>query len=61
MKKGGAWNLLKEELDLEWIGSSLGIDWELIWAGLDWSGPDVRPGLDNRHLIIKGHRGLRMW
>ena len=23
MKKGGAWNLLKEELDLEWIGSSL--------------------------------------
>ena len=21
--------------------------------------PDIRPGLDNRHLIIEGHRGLR--
>ena len=42
------------ELDVESIGSSLGI-----WAGLDWSGPDIRPGLYNRHLIIEGHRGLR--
>ena len=22
-------------------------------------GPDIRPGLDNSHLIIEGHRGLR--
>ena len=22
-------------------------------------GPDIRLGLDNRHLIIKGHRGLK--
>ena len=31
--------------------------------GLDLRGPDIRPGLDNRHLIIEGeghrHRGLR--
>ena len=33
---------------MESIGSSLGIDRELIWAGLDWSGPDIRPGLNNR-------------
>ena len=38
-------------LDLESIGSSLGIDWELIWSGVEWSGPAIRPGLDNRHLI----------
>ena len=37
----------KPKLDLESIGSSLGI------------GPDIRPGLDNRHLIIEGHRVLR--
>ena len=49
------WNY---QLDLESIGSSLGIDWELIWAGLDWSGPDIRPGVYNRNLIIEGHIGL---
>ena len=21
---------------------------------MEWSGPDIRPGLDNRHLIIQG-------
>ena len=49
------------KLDLEFIGSSVWIDWELIWSGVKWSGPDIRPGLDNRHLIIEGHRGLRRW
>ena len=24
---------------------------------MEWSGPAIRPGLDNRHLIIEGHRG----
>ena len=24
---------------------------------MEWSGPATRPGLDNRHLIIEGHRG----
>ena len=47
------------QLDLESIGSSLGIDWELIWSGVEWSGSDIRLGLDCRHLIIEGHRGLR--
>ena len=23
---------------------------------MEWSGPAIRPGLDNRHLIIEGHR-----
>ena len=32
---------------------------ELIWSGVEWSGPAIRPGLDNRHLIIEGHRGLK--
>ena len=27
---------------------------------MDWSGPAIRPGLDNRHLIIEGHRGLKV-
>ena len=27
--------------------------------GLGLIGPDIRPGLDNRHLIIEGHR--RSW
>ena len=27
--------------------------------GLDLRGPDIRPGLENRHLIIEVHRGLR--
>ena len=40
------------KLDLESKGSSLGIDWEIIWSGVEWSGPAIRPGLDNRHLII---------
>ena len=26
---------------------------------MEWSGPVIRPGLDNRHLIIEGHIGLR--
>ena len=26
---------------------------------MEWSGPAIRPGLDNRHLIIEGHRGLK--
>ena len=29
--------------------------------GLGLRGPDIRPGLNNRHLIIEGHRGLRRW
>ena len=44
-------------LDLESIGSSPGINWELFGSGVEWSGPAIRPGLDNRHLIIEGHRG----
>ena len=39
------------KLDLELIGSSLGFEGELIWARLDWRGPDIRSGLVNRHLI----------
>ena len=27
--------------------------------GLGLRGPDIRPGLNNRHSIIEGHRGLR--
>ena len=46
-------------LDLDSIGSSLGIALELIWSGVEWSGPAIRPGLDNRHLIKEDHRGLR--
>ena len=26
---------------------------------MEWSGPAIRSCLDNRHLIIEGHRGLR--
>ena len=26
-------------------------------SGVEWSGPAIRPGLENRHLIIEGHRG----
>ena len=49
-----------DQLDLASIGSSLGFERELIWAGLDWRGPDISAGLINRHLIIiEGHRGLR--
>ena len=33
--------LRKYKLDLESIGSSLGFEGELIWAGLDWRGPDI--------------------
>ena len=30
--------------------------------GLSLRGPDIRPGLDNRHLIIEGHEGQgRSW
>ena len=42
------------KLDLESIGSSLGFEGELIWAGLDWRGPDISSGLVNRHLINHG-------
>ena len=48
-----------DKLDLESIGSSIGIDWDLIWSGVEWSGPAIRPGLDNIHLIIECHWGLR--
>ena len=41
----------KGKLDLESIGSGLGFEGELIWAGLDWRGPDISSGLVNRHLI----------
>ena len=41
----------KGKLDLESIGSGLGFEEELIWAGLDWRGPDISSGLVNRHLI----------
>ena len=41
------------------MGSSLGIDGELICSGVEWSGPDIGQGLYNRHLILEGHRGLR--
>ena len=44
--------ILNQKQDLESIGSSHGIDWELIWSGVEWSGPGNRPGLNNRHLII---------
>ena len=35
----------KLKLDLETIGSSLRFEGELIWAGLDWRGPDITSGL----------------
>ena len=41
----------KGKLDLESIGSGLGFEGELIWAGLDWWGPDISSGLVNRNLI----------
>ena len=48
------------------IGNTrLGVDRVKPWnsvrinLGLGLKGPDIRPGLDNRHLIIEGHRGLR--
>ena len=34
---------------------------KLIWSGVEWRGPAIRQGLYNRHLIIEGHRGIRMW
>ena len=37
-----------------WVGIGINL-------GLGMRGPDIRPGLDNRHLIIEGHRGLRRW
>ena len=46
------------EIDLESIGSSHGFEGELIWAGLDWRGPDISSGLVNKHLINLG-LGLR--
>ena len=38
---------------MELIENYLGV----VWSGVEWSGPAIRPGLDNRHLIIEGHRG----
>ena len=44
-----------DQLDLASIGSSLGFEGELIWAGLD-----ISSGLVNRLLIImEGQRGLK--
>ena len=40
---------------MESIGSSLGIDFKLILAGLNWSGP----GIYNRHLILEGQERSR--
>ena len=37
----------------------IGIDTELFWSGVEWSGPAIRPGLDTRHLIIEGDK--RSW
>ena len=34
-----------DQLDLASIGSSLGFEGELIWAGLDWRGPDISASL----------------
>ena len=44
------------DLDLDLIGS-----WNSVRINLGFGlrGLDIRPGLDNRHLIIEGHRGLR--
>ena len=48
------------------IGNTrLGVDRVKPWnsvrinLGLGLKGPDIRPGLDNRHLIIEGRRGRR--
>ena len=41
--------ITKNKLGLESMGSSLGIDLELFGRGVEWSGPAIRPGLDNRH------------
>ena len=51
------------KLDLESVGSSLRFEGELIWAGLDWRGPDISSGLVNRHLISSGLWVLdfRLW
>ena len=38
-------------LVFESIGSSLGFEGELIWAGLDWRGHEISSGLVNTHLI----------
>ena len=34
--------------------------WNLVRIDLDLGlrGPDIKPGLDNRHIIIECHRGL---
>ena len=43
----------------------LGVDWVKPWTsvkinlGLGLRGSDIRPDLDNRHLIKEGNRGLR--
>ena len=44
------------KLDLESIGSSLGFEGELIWAGLDWRGPDISLGLVMDGLNISGEK-----
>ena len=38
-------------LVFESIGSRLGFEGELIWAGLDWRGHEISSGLVNTHLL----------
>ena len=49
------------KLDLESVGSSLRFEGELIWAGLDWRGPDISSGLVNRHLTRLGVDRVKPW
>ena len=56
LKKYSFLNFIKSRV-IFYVESKHEIDLESI--GLKWSGPAIRPGLDNRNLIIEGHRGLR--
>ena len=65
--KNSIWNVdclindILRELDSESTVTSLGIQWELIWAWV-WKVLILdRSGLDNTHLIKEGHRVLRRW
>ena len=50
---------------MKMLSTRLGVDWVKPWNSvrinldLGLRGPDIRPVLGNRHLIIEGHRGLR--